>query len=142
MTTAIRAHEIDATEARLIEAHDAQCTDAQCGRSQKWAGVRHTFECAQRAAIPRQVIRMRAQYRAQAPAVGDTVEYHGSLTEAHGRYVVLSRSDDTWQDPRERPEYTISDGERRLHVRRASITRVMRPQPQAPEPPAGQLPLF
>lgn len=142
MTTAIRAHQIDATEARLIEAHDAQCTDSLCGRYERSGGVRHVFRCAQLADIPRQVIRMREQYRAQAPAVGDTVEYHGSLTEAHGRYVVLSRSDDMWQDHRERPEYTISDGERRLRVRRASITRVMRPQPQAPEPPAGQLNLF
>ncbi|GAA1451214.1 hypothetical protein [Nocardiopsis tropica] len=142
MSTAIRAHQIDATEARLIEAHDAQCTDRLCGRTERSGRQRHTFQCAQSADIGRQVNRMRQQYRAQAPAVGDTVEYHGSLTEAHGPYAVLSRSEDTSQDHRERPEYTISDGQRRIHVRRASISRVMRPQPQAPEPPAGQLNLF
>lgn len=141
MSTAIRAHQITATEAQLIEAHDAQCTDSLCGRAERFGGVRHVFQCAQLSDIPRQVIRMREQYRAQTPAIGDTVEYHGSATEAHGRYVVLGLGHDQWGRP---TGYDLSDGTRRLHqVRRESITRMTRPQPQAPEPqPQGQASLF
>lgn len=142
-TTAITARQIDATDAALLEAHDVQCKSLRCGRrSEQFGGKRRVFRCDQLINAGKTIVRMYEQYRAQTPEVGDTVNYHGSLTEAHGRYVVLAHGHDQWGRP---AGYDLSDGTQRLRqVRRESITRVMRTEPQAPEPrgPQGQISLF
>lgn len=141
-TTAITARQIDATDAALLEAHEAQCTDRLCGRTQRFGVRRRVFRCDHLINAGQTISRMYEQYRAQTPEIGDTVNCHGSLTEHRGRYVVVDHGHDQWDRP---SIYDLDDGTQLLHnVRRESITRVMRPEPQAPEPggPQGQLSLF